>query len=142
MIHKTFEKETNLTKKVLYSLQRANLSCKSIGLFLRNRSLYRDSRYIEPRYIERLLHGKRQDKNRDRTFLLVIEKTRYIETRYRELRLYLYFSVKIEKIVKKAYLVSNRYLKVNYDCLKKKNLIYLVLNQKSTIFSFLAGTQS
>lgn len=43
---------------------------------------------MEPRYIERLLHGKRWDKNRDRTFLLVIEKTRYIETRYRELRLY------------------------------------------------------
>ena len=43
---------------------------------------------MEPRYIERLLHGKRWDKNRDRTLLLVLEKTRYIETRYRELRLY------------------------------------------------------
>ncbi len=43
---------------------------------------------MEPRYIERLMHGKRCDKNRDRTFLLVIEKTRYKETRYRELRLY------------------------------------------------------
>jgi hypothetical protein len=55
---------------------------------------------MEPRYIERLLHGKRWDKNRDRTFLLVIEKTRYIETRYRELRL--------QKVIMK------------HDCLEKE----------------------
>ena len=60
---------------------RAYLPCKSIGSFFKNRSLYRDSRYVETRYKERPLHGKRWGKNRDRTFLLVIEKTRYIETR-------------------------------------------------------------
>jgi len=63
---------------------------------------------MEPRYIERLLHGKRWDKNRDRTILLVIEKTRYIETRYRELRLYYlkkificlrFYSVKFNKTI-------------------------------------------
>ena len=68
------------------------LSCKSIGRFFKNRSLYRDSCYIETRYIERPLNGKRWGKNRDQTFLLVIEKTRYIETRYRERRLYVIYS--------------------------------------------------
>ena len=80
----------NLKKNFFHcSLQIAYLSCKSIGWFFKNRSLYRDSRCIETRYIERPLHGKRWGKNRDRTFLLVIEKTRYIETRYRERRLQL-----------------------------------------------------
>jgi hypothetical protein len=55
---------------------------------------------MEPRYIERLLHGKRWDKNRYRTFLPVIEKTRYIETRYRELRLYTVFT-NVNKSIKK-----------------------------------------
>ena len=65
---------------------------------------------MEPRYIERLLHGKRWDKNRDRTFLLVIEKTRYIETRYRELRLYISYP---ERSVHETFTGTNVKQKIN-----------------------------
>ena len=44
-------------------------------------------RYREIRYMESQIHGKTWGENRNRLFSFVIEKIRYIESRYRERRL-------------------------------------------------------